>query len=66
MKFKMGDTVEVVRSINYLDDNFKIGHRGTIVSYERDEPFSYRVKRRNGNTQFFNVKELKLIKRKGD
>ena len=70
MKFKIGDTVEVVGMNNpdgtALLDDFRKGHRGKITLYDRDDqPFPYLVKRKNGKQSQFNVKELKLI-RKGN
>jgi len=61
-KFQIGDTVEVVEDIG--DSGFKVGHRGEVIEYDiAYKPYCYSVKRKNGNTQDFNVKELKLIRK---
>ena len=70
MRFKIGDTVEIVGMNNSegfsIPDGFKKGHRGKVTEYNRaDRSFPYKVERKNGNTDQFNVKELKLI-RKGN
>lgn len=61
-KFQIGDTVQVVKEIDKLNDTFKVGHQGTVIDHIRSE-FGYEVQRKNGNTQYFNVKELKLIRK---
>ncbi len=63
-KFQRGDTVEVVNPIDWLNANFKKGHRGVVIDYERGISFPYKVMRKNGYAQCFNVKELKLIKKR--
>lgn len=67
-KFGVGDTVEVVKDLGDgdtpFDDDFKIGHRGTITRYDKGDKFSYEVTRKNGNNSCFKPQELKLIKRK--
>ena len=57
MKFKIGDIVEIVGMNN---------SEGKVTEYGGgNNPFPYTVERKNGNTDQFNVKELKLI-RKGN
>ena len=70
MKFKIGDTVEVVRVCKPeeypLLEGFKIGQRGKVIIYDvLNAPHQYSVEKRNGTCCDFNVKELKLI-RKGN
>lgn len=71
MKFKIGDTVEVVKYVNPGDGmdppcEVRKGHRGKVTGYSKwEHPFPYTVERRNGKWDMFNVKELKLI-RKGN
>ena len=70
MKFKIGDTVETVGANNpegaSLPENFKKGHRGKVMEYdENDCSFPYKVERKNSESDWFNAKELKLI-RKGN
>lgn len=67
-KFQVGDTVEVVKCIcpdlYSLSNHFNIGHRGKVIQYNSNsDPHCYQVMRRNGNICYFNVKELKLIRR---
>jgi len=70
-KFQIGDTVEVIKDLGGeefpLSDDFKIGHRGKITKYNPgNAPHCYVVIRRNRNECCFTLRELKLIKRKGD
>lgn len=67
-KFQVGDTVEVIKCIYpdlcRLSNYFNVGHRGKVTQYDScDSPYCYQVTRRNGNVNYFNVKELKLIRR---
>jgi hypothetical protein len=69
MKFKIGDTVEVVKYVNSGEGcepprDFRKGHRGKVTGYDRNyAPFPYTVERKNGKWDQFNVKELKLIRK---
>lgn len=68
MKFKIGDTVEVVRLDNPLGfpftKDFRKRHRGKVIEHSRfNAPFSYKVERKSGEQGWFNVRELKLIRR---
>ena len=68
MKLKIGDTVEIVGANNPegqpLPENFRKGHRGKVTEYdEYDDAFPYKVERKNGETDWFDVKELKLIRK---
>ncbi len=67
-KFNIGDTVQVVKDLGDeyepLDGDFKVGHKGTVIEYNKGDEFPYGVTRRNGNNNFFKPQELKLIKRK--
>lgn len=67
-KFQIGDTVQVVKYVQQnfdLTSDFKIGHRGVIIAYDdRGVEYPYTAKRKNGNMEQFDVRELKLIKRK--
>jgi len=67
-KFKVGDTVEVVKELGSYSQSsfFRIGHRGKVTDYESNEEYPYTVKRRNGMINQFKAQELKLIKRKGN
>lgn len=67
-KFKIGDTVEVVKDVGKktgddLGKFFKVGHRGTVVDYDNTEDYPYCVKRKNGNFEQFKTQELKLIRK---
>ncbi len=68
-KFNIGDTVQVVKCVNPCDyplnDGFKVGHRGKVISYDRSNvPHFYKVERKCGEFCSFTPNELKLIKRK--
>jgi hypothetical protein len=68
MKFKIGDTVEVVGAYKPEEDplmeDFKIGHRGKVIGYDApNAPHQYLVKKRDSTCSYFNVKELKLIRK---
>lgn len=67
-KFKIGDTVEVVKELGPYSQSsfFRIGHRGKVMDYQSNEKYPYVVKRRNGTVENFKPQELKLIKRKGN
>lgn len=67
-KFQIGDTVEVVKDVGKktredLDLSFKVGHKGVVIEYDGKDDYPYEIMRKNGNTQYFKVQELKLIKR---
>lgn len=70
MKFKIGDTVEVIGVNNPenipLSRSFKKGHRGKMTGYDSDCPeMPYIVQRKNGVENNFNARELKLIRKGG-
>lgn len=67
-KFKMGDTVEVVKDVgkkigDNLGDCFKVGHRGVVTAYDGSEDYPYFVTRKNGSIEQFKTQELKLIRK---
>ena len=67
-KFQIGDTVQVVKKLakgDTIPKGFKIGNRGLIVGYVTGGvSYPYEVMRKNGTENVFNVRELKLIKKK--
>lgn len=66
-KFKVGDRVEIVRddTLDFPPD-FSKGHRGTVIDVDKGAEWPYEVQRNGGYINSFNVRELKLIKRKGN
>lgn len=66
-KFKVGDTVEVVKEVvkteETLNSGFNVGHRGKVIGYMSGLPYPYKVQRRNGTNEVFTVEELKLIRK---
>ena len=64
-KFQIGDMVQVVPGAIIAPDWFAVGHRGVVKDFILNhQTFPYLVERKNGNTLYFNAKELKLVKRK--
>ena len=59
---------QVVKDIVFegipLGSEFRVGHRGVVIEHEKGEKFSYHVQRRNSEEQWFQARELKLIKKK--
>jgi len=65
-KFKIGDTVEVIRHVvkkEYDEPIFRVGVQGKIIDYEHIQAYPYRVKKRDGTTEWFCAQELKLVKK---
>ena len=66
-KFKIGDVVEVVKQSGAVELPCKIGFKGRIRMVVETFPYPYCVQSLNNKCRNrFNVRELKLIKRKGD
>jgi hypothetical protein len=69
-KFKIDDIVEIVADTGIKtgeSHEFKLGRKGKVTYVDTlAEDHPYRVLFRNEDLGYFNVKELKLIKRKGD
>jgi hypothetical protein len=69
-KFKINDTVEIVADTGIKtgeSHEIKFGRKGKVTYIDTlAEDYPYRVVFRNEDLGYFNVKELKLIKRKGD
>lgn len=68
-KFRNGDKVKVVKECGSyeFEEGVRIGNVGIVVDYVGNTQYPYCVKlQKNGEVYVFNVRELELIKRKGD
>jgi len=68
-KFRNGDKVKVVKECGpcEFEEGVRIGNVGIVVDYDAGVLYPYRVKlQKNGEVYVFGVRELELIKRKGD
>lgn len=65
-KFQVGDKVKVIKNVlgedSPMEMGVSIGNIGKVIEYDNTNYFApYCVERRNGNSDWFNVRELERV-----